>query len=94
MGRKFGGNKLWRNWRDFNLADSVKHIFGRKIKLHFHFNSVKTQCKRHVRRFLSNVIAAIRIKSNQTDLIRIFLQVECDFFALLVEYRIGCYTQK
>ena len=51
-------------------------------------------CKRHVRRFLSNIIAVIRIKSNQTDLIRIFLQVECDFFTLLMEYCIGCYTQK
>ena len=23
-GRKFGGNKIWRNWREFNLADAKK----------------------------------------------------------------------
>ena len=23
-GRKFGGNKSWRNWREFNLADAKK----------------------------------------------------------------------
>ena len=23
-GRKFGGNKIWRNWREFNLADANK----------------------------------------------------------------------
>ena len=24
-GRKFGGNKIWRNWREFNLADAKKY---------------------------------------------------------------------
>ena len=24
MGRKFGGKKIWRNWREFNLADKHK----------------------------------------------------------------------
>ena len=72
---------------------SIFHVFiyvntqeTRKLKLHSSF--VKTQYNSF------HWFAAIRIKSNQTDLIRIFLQVECDFFALLLEYCIGCYTQK
>ena len=32
-GRKFGGNKIWRNWREFNLADGGKHIFWRELNL-------------------------------------------------------------
>ena len=31
--RKFGGNKIWRNWRDFNLADGGKHLFWRELNL-------------------------------------------------------------
>ena len=33
VGRKFGGNKILWNWREFNLADGGKHIFWRELKL-------------------------------------------------------------
>ena len=32
-GRKFGGNKIWRNWREFNLADAKKCKFWREFNL-------------------------------------------------------------
>ena len=31
--RKFSENKIWQNWREFNLAYGRKHLFWRELNL-------------------------------------------------------------